>query len=103
MLFLLQLIEYGGNDDRGINVDQSQLDDVNDATGDTPQAEQLEERRLIGDFDGSANALWTLYGTEAKSYDDAQIDTLKDDMDGVLIFVRPYSICTYYGPSHADV
>ncbi|KAF8474414.1 hypothetical protein DFH94DRAFT_635807, partial [Russula ochroleuca] len=45
---------------------------------------------MIGDFDGSANALWTLYGKEAKSHDQARIQTLKDDMDGVLIFVRPY-------------
>ena len=47
-----------------------------------------EEKRMIGDFDGSANALWTLYGKEAKSHDEARIQTLKDDMDGVLIFVR---------------
>jgi hypothetical protein len=46
--------------------------------------------RMMGDFDGSANALWTLYGKEAKSYDDSRIQTLKDDMDGVLIFVRSY-------------
>ncbi|KAF8486852.1 hypothetical protein DFH94DRAFT_621036, partial [Russula ochroleuca] len=45
---------------------------------------------MIGDFNGSANALWTLYGKEAKSHDDSRIQTLKDDMDGVLIFVRPY-------------
>jgi Family of unknown function (DUF6535) len=44
--------------------------------------------RMIGDFDDSANALWTLYGKEAKSHDEARIETLKDDMDGVLIFVR---------------
>ena len=50
----------------------------------------LEEKRLIGDFDGSANSLWTLYGKEAKSYDEARIQTLKEDMDGVLIFVRSY-------------
>ena len=43
---------------------------------------------MIGDFDGSANALWTLYGQEAKSHDESRIQTLKDDMDGVLIFVR---------------
>jgi hypothetical protein len=49
-----------------------------------------EEKRMIGDFDGSANALWTLYGKEAKSHDEARIHTLKDDMDGVLIFVRSY-------------
>jgi len=52
--------------------------------------QELEEKRLIGDFDGSANSLWTLYGKEAKSYDEARIQTLKEDMDGVLIFVRSY-------------
>ena len=47
---------------------------------------------MIGDFHGSANALWSLHGTEAKSYDDAHIKPLKQDMGGVLIFVRPYFI-----------
>jgi hypothetical protein len=47
---------------------------------------------MIGDFDDSANALWTLYGKEAKSHDEACIQTLKDDMDGALIFVRLYSV-----------
>ena len=46
-----------------------------------------QEKRMIGDFDGSANPLWTLYGKEAKSHDESRIQTLKDDMDGVLIFV----------------
>lgn len=46
--------------------------------------------QMIGDFDNSANALWTLYGEEAKSHDEARIQSLKDDMDGVLIFVRSY-------------
>ena len=50
---------------------------------------------MIGDFDGSANALWTLFGTEAKSHDEAQINSLKYGMDGVLIFVRstPTFLC----------
>jgi hypothetical protein len=39
------------------------------------------------DFDDSANDLWSLYGKEAKNHDEAQIKTLKDDMDGVLIYV----------------
>lgn len=43
------------------------------------------EIRMIGDFDGSANALWSLYGQEAQSHDKARIQTLKEDMDGVLI------------------
>jgi hypothetical protein len=44
---------------------------------------------MIGDFHGSDNTLWSLYGTEAKNYDGARIQPLKKDMDGVLIFVRP--------------
>jgi hypothetical protein len=51
-----------------------------------------KEDRMIGDFEGSANALWTIYGKEAKSHDEAHIQTLKDDMDGVLIFVCSYQI-----------
>ena len=43
---------------------------------------------MVRDFDGGANGLWNLYRNEAKSYDKARIETLKDDMDGVLIFVR---------------
>jgi hypothetical protein len=39
------------------------------------------------DFDEDANDLWSLYGKEAKSHDEARIETLKGDMDGVLIFV----------------
>ncbi|KAI0000782.1 hypothetical protein BJV74DRAFT_974412, partial [Russula compacta] len=50
-----------------------------------------EERRMIGDFDGSANALWTLYEKEAKSFDKARTQILKDDMDGVLIFAGLFS------------
>ena len=43
---------------------------------------------MIGDFDGSDNAFWSRYGKEAKSHDEARIQPLKEDMDGVLIFVR---------------
>ena len=43
---------------------------------------------MIGGFHGSTNALWSLYGKEAKSHDEARILPLKEDMDGVLIFVR---------------
>jgi len=45
---------------------------------------------MIGDFVCSANALWSLYGKEAKSHDESRIQTLKEDMDGVLIFVSSY-------------
>jgi hypothetical protein len=58
---------------------------------------------MIGDFDGSSNALWTLFRDEAKSHDDARIVTLKDDMESSLIFVCSYPICTYDGLSRTDV
>ncbi|KAH9009421.1 hypothetical protein EDB83DRAFT_2234863 [Lactarius deliciosus] len=45
---------------------------------------------MIGDFDDNANALWSLHVKEAMSHDEARIQTLKDDMDSVLIFVRVY-------------
>ena len=44
--------------------------------------------RMIGDFDDNANAMWSLHLSEAKSHDEARINSIKDDMDGVLIFVR---------------
>jgi hypothetical protein len=53
--------------------------------------EEPPKVRMIGDFDDGANALWTLYGKEAKSHDQSRIQTLKEDMDGVLIFVCSYS------------
>ena len=45
---------------------------------------------MIGDFHGT---LWNLYGKEAKSHDEARIQPLKEDMDGVLIFVRLFCPC----------
>ena len=55
-----------------------------------------EERQ---DFDDSANDLWSLYGKEAKSHDEARIKTLKDDMDSVLIFV----CANFFGSTSVDV
>ena len=49
---------------------------------------ESEEPRMIGDFDGSANEFWKLFRDEAKSHDDARINTLKEGMDSALIFVR---------------
>jgi hypothetical protein len=53
------------------------------------------EPRMIGDFDSSANALWRLYGKEAKSEDEAKIATLKGDMERVLTFVRTHFTYSY--------
>ena len=64
---------------------------VNVVSGSNPD-QGPEEKRMIGDFDGSANALWSLYREEAKSHDESRIQTLKDDMDGVLIFVSSFFV-----------
>ena len=66
-------------------------------TSDLASEPKADEPRMIGDFDGSSNALWTLFKDEAKNHDDARIYGLKEDMGGALIFVRPYPICTYEG------
>ncbi len=58
---------------------------MNNRNDPNPSSEEPPEQR--NDFDENANALWSLYGKESKSHDEAQIETLKDDMDGVLIFV----------------
>ena len=47
---------------------------------------------MIGDFDGSANEFWKLFGNEAKNHDDARINALKEGMDSALIFVRSYPV-----------
>jgi hypothetical protein len=57
---------------------------------------------MIGGFHSSTNPLWSLYGKEAESHDKARIQPLKEDMDGVLIFVRPYFVCAYNRISYAD-
>jgi hypothetical protein len=60
----------------------------------TPPDSEPEEPRMIGDFDGDSKGLWKLFRDEAKSHDDAQIVTLKDDMGNSLVFVRSYPIRT---------
>ena len=52
---------------------------------------------VIGDFDDNANAFWSLHMKEAKSHDEARILSIKDDMDGVLIFV-----CIYISPGFSN-
>ncbi|KAH9002321.1 hypothetical protein EDB86DRAFT_291580 [Lactarius hatsudake] len=46
---------------------------------------------MIGDFDDNANAFWSLHMKEAKSHDEARIQSLKDDMGSVLIFAGLFS------------
>jgi hypothetical protein len=50
-----------------------------------------EPPRMIGDFDDNANALWSLQLKEAENHDEARIQSLKDDMNSFLIFVRVHN------------
>ncbi|KAH8994221.1 hypothetical protein EDB92DRAFT_2113439 [Lactarius akahatsu] len=60
----------------------------NSSSGDSFHAESHEERK---DFDDGANALWSLYGKEAKTHDEADFQRLATDMDGVLLFAGLFS------------
>lgn len=52
--------------------------------------QDIDDKKMEADndFGDSANPLWSLYGKEAKRHDETAVQTIKDDMDGVLIFVR---------------
>jgi len=73
------------------------LDSGRGATGDPSEgsfrAASHKERR---DFDDGANALWSLYGKEAKTHDEARFERLAADMDGIPTFVRVY-YCVHHG------
>jgi hypothetical protein len=49
-----------------------------------------EEPPMIGDFDSGADELWNLYGKAAKELDESHIQTVKDEMNDVFLFVRLY-------------
>lgn len=63
----------------------------------SPEApnEGVEERGMNDaskDFDDSADDLpvWSLYGIVAERHDESRIRTLKDDMDGIPVYVCAY-------------
>jgi len=67
---------------------------MNDQSGNgAPGHPPEDSREKPNDFDDSANVLWYLYGKEVKDHDEARMQTLRDDMDGLLIFV-----CIGYQP-----
>jgi hypothetical protein len=59
--------------------------DSRSCTPDPAPEQEPDEPRMIGDFDGSASEFWKLFRDEAKSHDDARINTLKEGMDSALI------------------
>lgn len=62
---------------------------MNTPSDDPSLSEAHGERR---DFDDGANAIWSLYGKVAQTHDEAHVQSLAKDMDGVLIFVRRYTV-----------
>jgi len=59
--------------------------------------ERLNEAPLVSDthethdaeeYDERAAQFWSVYVEEAESHDKALVETWKDDMEGILIFVR---------------
>ncbi|KAH9052769.1 hypothetical protein EDB87DRAFT_343239 [Lactarius vividus] len=48
--------------------------------------------RMIGDFDDNANVLCSLYVKEARNHDEALVQSIKGDMDAVLISAGFFSI-----------
>ena len=62
------------------------LPDPRNCTSD--RAPEQYEPRMIGDHDSSASKFWKTFRDEAKSHNDAQIYTLKEDMESALILVH---------------
>ena len=60
---------------------------------DNPSRATEESQDENGELDNISNSLWPLYEKAVKSRDKVRIQALRDDMDGVLIFV-----CIYYLP-----
>lgn len=57
---------------------------------------------MIGDFDGSSNEFWRHYRDEAKSHDEARINTLRGH--GQCPFIRPFIFCScLYRLGYADL
>ncbi|KAF8262934.1 hypothetical protein EI94DRAFT_640160 [Lactarius quietus] len=60
----------------------------NSSTEGLSRAGTQKERK---DFDDGANPLWSLYGTVAKTHDQARFSSLAEDMEGVLLFAGLFS------------
>ena len=73
---------------RGTNI-STNIQSENGASSHSPEDSPEEPK----DFDDSANALWSLYRKGIQAHDEARMQTLREDMDGLLIFV-----CIGYQP-----
>jgi hypothetical protein len=43
---------------------------------------------LVSDYDPHADTLWSIYVREAESHNRALMETWRDDMNSIIIFVR---------------
>jgi hypothetical protein len=57
-------------------------------TTDNSSKDQSHTEPPHPDFGDGANPLWSLFSKQAKTQDEARIQSLAGDMDGVLVFVR---------------
>lgn len=60
--------------------------------GPNNDVEQRGMNEASKDFDDSADELWSLYGNVAERHDESRIRTLKDDMDGIPVYVCGFFI-----------
>ncbi|KAN0136294.1 hypothetical protein V8E53_005899 [Lactarius tabidus] len=61
---------------------------MNNSSENISRAEPHEERQDFGD---GANPLWSLFSKQAKTQDEARIQSLAGDMEGVLVFAGLFS------------
>ena len=80
---------------RNVNVSR----DGRQPGGGDPSSGGSATSEMIGDFDDSANAFWSLHMKEAKSHDEDRINSMKEDMDSALIFVCIYISPPFFSPS----
>ena len=59
---------------------------------DLPSRPPEESQDENGELGASSNCIWLEYEKAVKIRDKVRIETLKDDMDGVLIFVCIYNL-----------
>jgi hypothetical protein len=78
-----------GAEDRDIQAPETPAPpDLESDVRSSPIGPQQAEPRENDDFDERAAEFWGVYVKEARSHDEASIGTWKDDMEGVIIFVR---------------
>jgi len=82
------LLSEGDEDKDSRTSERHAPPDLQSDVSSSPTGPQLAEPRENDDFDERAAEFWAVYVREARSHDEASIGTWKDDMEGIIIFVR---------------